>query len=155
MREITIFWLLGKILLYFLVFSKDFGVRGRAINTWCGQQSKNKGCATFFGKTGGRIGIILEDNPAGHFFVLNNLIPMKIFKWVMIVKLKMCPVRKIVDKICLIATRYILFPICGLRLGEGRCETLRKAEGLNFGSGWHSTEERDSKFCAWGGSSPL
>ena len=31
-------------------------------------------------------------------------------------------------KICLIATRYILFPICGLRLGEGRCETLRKGK---------------------------
>ena len=59
-----------------------------------------------FGKTGGRIGIVLEDNPAGHCFVLNNLIPMKIFKWVMIAKLKMCPVSKIVDKICLIATNW-------------------------------------------------
>ena len=81
-----------------------------------------------FGKTGGRIGIILENNPAGHCFVLTNLIPMKFFKWVMIAKLKMCPVSKIVGKICLIATRYILFPICGLRLGEGRCETLRKGK---------------------------
>ena len=48
----------------------------------------------------GRKSIILGQNPAGHRFVLRNLIPINFFKQVMIVKLKMRTRGKIFGKIC-------------------------------------------------------
>ena len=50
------------------------------------------------GDTGGW-GIILGDDPAGHFFVLRDLITMNFFKSVMIMKLKIQTVGKIFGKI--------------------------------------------------------
>ena len=44
----------------------------------------------YFGKkrdTGGE-GIILGENPAGHCFLLRDLIPVNLFKYIMIAKLK-------------------------------------------------------------------
>ena len=49
-------------------------------------------------------GIILGENPAGHCFVLRDLIPINFFKYVMIVKLKMRVTCKIFGKICLLKT---------------------------------------------------
>ena len=45
-------------------------------------------------------GIILVDNPAGHCFVLSNLIPINFTKYIMIVKLKMGAAGKIFGEIC-------------------------------------------------------
>ena len=46
-------------------------------------------------------GIILGDNPAGHCFVLRNLLPMSFFKLVMTVLLKIYIAGKLFGKICL------------------------------------------------------
>ena len=46
-------------------------------------------------------GIIVGDNPAGHCFVLRNLLPMSFFKLVMIVLLKIYIAGKLFGKICL------------------------------------------------------
>ena len=45
-------------------------------------------------------GIILDENPAEHCFLLRNLIPINSFKKVMILKLKMCTTGKMFGKIC-------------------------------------------------------
>ena len=65
-----------------------------------------------FGKRGhlGEESIILGDNPAGHCFVLRDLIPMKFFKYVIIVKLKMHTTVKIFAKICV--QKLLEIPFC-------------------------------------------
>ena len=44
--------------------------------------------------------IIIGDNPAGHCFLLRDLMPMNFFKKFMTVKLKMCITGRIFGKIC-------------------------------------------------------
>ena len=50
-------------------------------------------------------GIILEDNPAGHYFALRDLFPMSFFKLVMIALLKIYAAVKIFVKILLSVIR--------------------------------------------------
>ena len=54
-------------------------------------------------------GITLRDNPAGHCFVLRDLFPMRFFKLVMIVLLKIYATDKFFGKICLKTIRDIFF----------------------------------------------
>ena len=56
----------------------------------------------YFGKkrdTGGE-GIILGENPAGHCFLLRDLIPVNLFKYITIAKLKICITGNIFGNIC-------------------------------------------------------
>ena len=54
-------------------------------------------------------GIILRGNPAGHCFVLMDLFPMRFFKLVMIMLLKICATDKMFGKICLKIIRNTFF----------------------------------------------
>ena len=57
---------------------------GERVPTWLIQQSNIKG-EEIFGKKEDTWGIILGNNPAGHCFVLKDLVPLSFFKQVMIV----------------------------------------------------------------------
>ena len=81
---------------------------------------------------GNRRGIIQGDNSAGHCFVLRNLIPMNFFKYVMIMKLKMCSTGKVFGKICLKTVRDTLFQYVVCNQGRDGMRHERKGEDPNF-----------------------
>ena len=54
-------------------------------------------------------GIILGDNPVGHFFVVRNLFPMNFLELAMILLLKIYAAAKIFGKICLKGIRSTFF----------------------------------------------
>ena len=59
-------------------FPQGFGVRGREIHTWWGQQPWLKE-RNIFGKIANMGGTIKGDNSAEHCFVLRDFIPMNLF----------------------------------------------------------------------------
>ena len=64
--------------------------------------------------------IILEDNPAGHCFVLKDLFPISFFKLVFIMLLKVFAADKIFSKICLKAIRATFFSNMWSVIGAGK-----------------------------------
>ena len=83
-------------------------------------------------------GIILGDNSAGHCFVLRDSIPMKFFKKVMIMKVKMCTTGKIFGKLCLKAIRHTFFQ--HLVFNQGRDWVRHEGKGEDSIFWWVGSE---------------
>ena len=73
-------------------------------------------------------GVIHGEISAGHCFVLRDSIPMKFFKKVMIMKLKMCTTGIIFGKICLKAIRDTFFQYLVCNQGRDRVRHEGKGE---------------------------
>ena len=90
-----------------------FGERvGQSIHGGDNRQDEIRG--NIFGKMENTGGIIQGKISAGHCFVLRDSTPMKFFKKVLIMKLKMCTTGTIFGKICLKAIRdtFLQYLVC-------------------------------------------
>ena len=94
---------------------------------------------------------IQGNNSTVHCFVLRNLIPMNLFKEVMIMKLKMCTTRKTFGKICLKTIRdtFFQYMVCNQQRDAVRHEG--KWEDWNFCGGVTSNGRVRFKILAWMG----
>ena len=97
----------------------------------CGDTKQDERRGNVFGIIGDTGDIIPRDNSARHSFVLRDLIPQNVFKYLVIVQLKMCTTGKFFSKICLKATRNTFFQCC-LQSRERWGAAWRKVRGINF-----------------------
>ena len=114
------------------VSSKDLVERvGQSIH--CGDTKQDERRGNIFGIIGDTGDIIPRDNSARHSFVLRDLIPQNVFKYLVIVQLKMCTTGKFFSKICLKATRNTFFPMLSAVKGEMGCGMEKSEKNKFFG----------------------
>ena len=114
-----------------------FGGRCRSVHTWWGNK-QDESRQNIFGKMENSGGIILGDNSVGYCFVLRDSIPMKFFKKVMIMKVKMCTTGKICGKLCLKAIRHTFFQ--HLVCNQGRNGVRHEGKGEDSIFWWVDSE---------------